>query len=641
MAAPSSTVWGSVAYGNGETGRSGRIGIYVSLSSTATETTATVQVWFWSKYGVSDENNVLYFDNLSASGSATTSKGSVDISTTVSSGDGWSTSNQKLIATYTYSYTRSTSASTRYLYAKLTHVERVAATMYASTTFTVPALASYTVSYNANGGSGAPSNQTKWYGKNLTLSSTKPIRTGYSFQGWATSASGSVAYAAGASYTANAAVTLYAVWKANTYTVSYNANGGSGAPSSQTKTYGVTLKLSTTKPTRENYNFLGWATSASATTATYASGANYTANAKITLYAVWELAYVKPRITNLSVSRYDTATSSVSDSGTSVLVKFDYECDLEIDGNEIEWESEIESGSVYDFGSFSGTSGTVEGVIDGTTFTTESTYTFKITVTDANDYSTEIVTLPGMKFAIDFKAGGNGAAFGKPAELEGVLDVAFQTRALGGYLYPVLEPETDLNDILTPNSYVGANVSNYNYINCPLTSGTFTLEVTSMGEDGQVKQRLTYCHKTASRVWERIYYTSSWGEWICVSDFDGQLLWEGGFFMHDTQEIPLAEPVSKQRTGIVLVFCRYSGGEVQNYHFTYHFVPKMMVAMHGGCGSIFQMGAVEGDYFAAKYLYISDQTIKGNSYNDDVITDANSGITYTNNATVLRYVIGV
>ena len=65
------------------------------------------------------------------------------------------------------------------------------------------------------------------------------------------------------------------------------------------------------------------------------------------------------------------------------------------------------------------------------------------------------------------------------------------------------------------------------------------------------------------------------------------------------------------------------------------------VAMHGSCGSVFQMTAVDGDYFAAKYLYISDQTIKGNSYNDDVISDTNNGITYTNNATVLRYVIGV
>lgn len=52
------------------------------------------------------------------------------------------------------------------------------------------------------------------------------------------------------------------------YTIRYDANGGTGAPSSQTKTYGYTLTLSSTKPTRTGYNFLGWSTSKTATSAT-------------------------------------------------------------------------------------------------------------------------------------------------------------------------------------------------------------------------------------------------------------------------------------------------------------------------------------------------------------------------------------
>lgn len=71
----------------------------------------------------------------------------------------------------------------------------------------------YTVSYNANGGSGAPASQTKTYGVNLTLSSTVPTRAGYAFKGWATSATGAVAYQAGGTYSDNSAVTLYAVWE--------------------------------------------------------------------------------------------------------------------------------------------------------------------------------------------------------------------------------------------------------------------------------------------------------------------------------------------------------------------------------------------------------------------------------------------
>ena len=256
---------------------------------------------------------------------------------------------------------------------------------------------SYTISYNANGGSGAPSNQTKYYNKDLTLSSTKPTRSGYTFVGWSTSSSAtSATYSAGGSYKSNAAATLYAVWAVNTLTikyhvnggtldsdtyytsggivygtstsaavttvgrynnalsssglynastfglsrtgyqfqgwkvgssgttvfnqddasivptdltsnikngscsivmyavwklitfsVTYNANGGSGAPSSQTKNYGQTLVLSSTKPTRSGYTFVGWSTS-STTLAKYPAGGSYTANASVTLYAVWK-----------------------------------------------------------------------------------------------------------------------------------------------------------------------------------------------------------------------------------------------------------------------------------------------------------------------------------------------------------------
>ena len=196
---------------------------------------------------------------------------------------GWSTSSTATSATYTAgsSYTSNSSV-----------------TLYA-----VWSVNTYTVSYSANGGSGAPSSQTKTYGTTLTLSSTKPTRTGYTFLGWSTSSSAtSATYTAGGSYTSNSSVTLYAVWKVNTYTVSYNANGGSGAPSSQTKTYGVTLTLASTKPTRTGYTFKGWAKSSTATSATYSAGGSYTSNSSTTLYAVWAKTNYEFSISNLTVS---------------------------------------------------------------------------------------------------------------------------------------------------------------------------------------------------------------------------------------------------------------------------------------------------------------------------------------------------
>lgn len=94
----------------------------------------------------------------------------------------------------------------------------------------VPAWTSYAVSYNANGGSGAPSGQTKWKDETLTLSSTKPTRTGYTFSKWNTKSDGSgTSYSSGGSYTANSAATLYAIWTENKLTINYYSNYATSA----------------------------------------------------------------------------------------------------------------------------------------------------------------------------------------------------------------------------------------------------------------------------------------------------------------------------------------------------------------------------------------------------------------------------
>lgn len=151
----------------------------------------------------------------------------------------------------------------------------------------------HTVAFNANGGSGAPSSQTKKYGSVLKLSSLIPTRDGYDFLGWGTSSTDtSVDYAPGADYGIDrngGTYTLYAIWKAHTYTIKYNANGGSGAPSNQTKTHDKDLVLSSTKPTRQYYTFAGWGTTSASTTVAYNAGATYTEEKSITLYAIWVL----------------------------------------------------------------------------------------------------------------------------------------------------------------------------------------------------------------------------------------------------------------------------------------------------------------------------------------------------------------
>lgn len=159
-----------------------------------------------------------------------------------------------------------------------------------SVSFTGAKPATYTIVFDANGGTGAPSSQTKTHGTDLVLSSTKPTKTGYTFVRWvSTRSNGStVNYQPGNTVTYEGNQTLVAQWKAYTYTITYNANGGTDAPSEQTKTYGVTLTLSSDVPTRSGYTFLGWATSSSATSPTYYVGSSFKTNADTILYAVWE-----------------------------------------------------------------------------------------------------------------------------------------------------------------------------------------------------------------------------------------------------------------------------------------------------------------------------------------------------------------
>ncbi len=147
----------------------------------------------------------------------------------------------------------------------------------------------YTIHYDANGGSYAPADQFKGHGVDVSITSSTSSRNYYNFVGWATDPNAAKAdYASGATYSADQDITLYAVWSPCTYTVSYNANGGSGAPASQTKTYGVDLTLSDTVPTRTGYIFQGWNTSSSASYAQYLPGGTYTGNSNLTLYAVWK-----------------------------------------------------------------------------------------------------------------------------------------------------------------------------------------------------------------------------------------------------------------------------------------------------------------------------------------------------------------
>lgn len=106
---------------------------------------------------------------------------------------------------------------------------------------------------------------------------------------------------------------------------------------------------------------------------------------------------------------------------------------------------------------------------------------------------------------------------GKIAELEGGLDIGFKTRHSGGIKQPILKEGTDLNTVMTANTYTGENIMHYQYTNAPVSDGTFTLTVEEAGPAGQVKQIFEECNKANGAIWERFYHSSSWGEWTCIA----------------------------------------------------------------------------------------------------------------------------
>ena len=500
-------------------------GVALDVTATDSTVTRTSATQYTVKINVSWET---YYSGAQTNYGMTAASGGVTHTISAFNGTKRSSGSGSFTGTYSISGNGSATKTITVTFRNFNTDNGDSATKNVTFNVTVPAWTSYTITYNSNGGTGAPGSQTKWKDQTLKLSTTKPTRTGYSFLGWSTSSSAtSATYTAGANYTANSAATLYAVWKANTYTVSYNANGGSGAPASQTKTYDKSLTLSTTKPTRTNYNFKGWGTSASATTVAYAPGATYTNNAGITLYAVWEIAYVKPRISNLSITRCG-ADGTADDEGQNGLITFDWECDLTVSSITIKWKLPSATSWTSTTVSVSGTNGTVSHVIGSNGLSNESSYDIHITVSDSNGSSYATGTLTSMKFVVDVLAGGKGISFGKTAELEDTAEFEFSAKfnspvygkALGMDRVPAVPTGSDLNNYIEPGCYaVYSNAVASECINIPVARAG-RLEVWSSTGEGVRSEQWSYLrqryipYNESNAVWERDIARGEDNAWI-------------------------------------------------------------------------------------------------------------------------------
>ena len=182
------------------------------------------------------------------------------------------------------------------------------------------------VTFYKNDGVDPESTSTQYVnnGASTALTANSFSRTGYTFNGWNTNRDGTSGanYADGANITASGGnVDLYAKWNVNSYTVAFNANGGTGdAMANQSFDYDETKALSANTYTApEHKYFLGWNTNSAATTATYTDGKSVsnlaaTDGATVTLYAIWK----EHTYTNYRTNCCEKPTITINGTGKTV-----------------------------------------------------------------------------------------------------------------------------------------------------------------------------------------------------------------------------------------------------------------------------------------------------------------------------------
>ena len=203
------------------------------------------------------------------------------------------------------------------------------------------------------------------------------------------------------------------------HTVSFNANGGSGAPGNVTKWWGESLTIPNTKPTRANYTFLGWSETANGTVQ-YQPGQSYvgTSDSNYTLYAVWKLNSLPPTISSYYAYRCDAA-GNAQDDGTYVKHVAVWHVDTAHDTSNQCTSLKFgykDSSGWHDYDvvvASSGTSGTSSILPGG--YQASSTYELRCTLTDKHATVQSFTTVGPAAFILDFSADGKGIGIGQAA----------------------------------------------------------------------------------------------------------------------------------------------------------------------------------------------------------------------------------
>lgn len=150
--------------------------------------------------------------------------------------------------------------------------------------------ATYTVTFDANGGDGTIASVCAEEGSEITLPGNTFAKSGYIFAGWATSADGNVSYSDKAKITVTGNTTLYAKWTAITYTITYELNGGTNAESNPASYTFESETITFLNPSREYFDFGGWYTDSEFSDSSKKTEITKGSTGDITLYAKWTVA---------------------------------------------------------------------------------------------------------------------------------------------------------------------------------------------------------------------------------------------------------------------------------------------------------------------------------------------------------------
>ena len=333
--------------GNGgkasESSRTVQYGSQYGSLPTATRTGHTFQGWYTAKSG---GTKVSPSTTMGAANTTLYAHWSVNAYTLAFDGNGGKASESSRKVQYGNQYgTLPTATRTGYAFqgwytarsdgsqvSSSTTMEAANTTVYAHWTVNT-----YTVSFDSNGGS-AVASQSVRYGSKATQPAN-PTRAGHTFQGWYTARSGGSKYDFGTAVTGD--VTLYAHWSVNSYTLTFDGNGGKPSEASRTVAYGGQYGSLPTA-TRTGYAFQGWYTARDG--GTKVSPSTTMGAADTTLYARW------------SVNSY--TVSFDSDGGSNVpaqKVRYGSKASRPADptraGHTFQgWYTSRDGGSKYDFG---------------------------------------------------------------------------------------------------------------------------------------------------------------------------------------------------------------------------------------------------------------------------------------------------